>query len=187
MKKLNEKTEEQKYEYGCLMCSVKIPDWNNLVNKLVDPKDIYDNEVKEYGAEINPHCTILYGFHDNVNHEQIMPYLMPSHFIKVEFNNISIFENKEYDVLKFDLESNALTSMNKVIRHYFDYTNDYSDYHPHVTIAYLKKGKGKKYIKKLSKPFTLVPDNYIYSYPSGEKFEFDIHPIEGYTDNIVIK
>mgnify|MGYP003352094323 CR=1 FL=1 len=28
----------------------------------------------------------------------------------------------------------------------FPYTNDYPDYKPHITIAYVKKGLGKKYL-----------------------------------------
>jgi len=155
---------------------------------MIDPADVYNNEENEYGIEIEPHITIMYGFKSNINHEHIMPYLMPSHFIKVEFKDISMFEADEYDVLKFGCESKALDSLHKATKHYFENTWQWPDYNPHATIAYLKKGTAKKYVRKLSKPFTLVPSGYLYSYPSGEKFEFDGPELmPGYTDNIVIK
>jgi len=186
MKKINEKTEQQSYDYGCLMCSFEIPKWDKLIRGLVDENDIYNNKEDEYGFEVAPHCTILYGFAENVNHESLKEYLMPSHHIGILFNDISVFETKEYDVLKFGCTSKALTSMHKATKHYFDNKWEHDGYNPHVTIAYLKPGTGKKYVRELKKEFTLVPTGYIYGYPSGEKVNFDVQPMEGYTDNNVV-
>jgi len=39
--------------------------------------------------------------------------------------------------------------MNKQIAKNFKYSNDYSKYIPHITIAYLLPGTGKKYVKNI--------------------------------------
>lgn len=182
--KLKEPGADRELRYGCLMVNFDIPDWNKYIRNLIKNEDIYD--AAGYSYEDNCHATVLYGIHDGVNHEQIMQYLMPSHFIKVQFDDVSVFEGKEYDVVKFGCSSKALNSLNNTVRHYFEYTSDYPNYHPHVTIGYVKPGRGKKYVKKLPTPFILVPSGYLYSYPTGEKFQFDIEPIEGYEDNIPV-
>lgn len=188
MNKLQEKNENQTYNYGCLMVEFEIPNWEKWVKKLVDPKDVYNNDDNEFGLETEPHTTILYGFKNkNLLYTELMPYLMPSHYIKVKFNNISIFEAEEYDVLKFSCESKALDVLHKTTKHYFENVWEWPNYQPHVTIAYLKKGKSKKYIKDpLSSKFTLVPSGYLYSNSEGEKFQFDVEEIPGANDSNVV-
>jgi hypothetical protein len=63
--------------------------------------------------------------------------------------------------------------MNKMFRD-LPHTNDYPDYHPHATIAYVKAGTGEKYTKDLSKEDALVvkPNKVVYSKASGEKKEY---------------
>jgi hypothetical protein len=48
------------------------------------------------------------------------------------------FENELYDVLKFDVKrEKSLFDCNKDLMK-FPHTTDYPDYHPHLTISYLK-------------------------------------------------
>ena len=55
------------------------------------------------------------------------------------------------------------------------HTTDYPKYHPHMTVAYLKKGMGKKYIEKLdSTKKELKPMYIIYSHPSGKKTKINL-------------
>jgi hypothetical protein len=55
------------------------------------------------------------------------------------------------------------------------HTTDYPDYHPHSTIAYLKKGKGEKYTDKLKGAEYIVnPSKIVYSKPDGNKIEKSI-------------
>ena len=83
--------------------------------------------------------------------------------------NISLFENEEYDVVKMDIKSKDLKKMNKRLRDNFEYTSDYPEYHSHLTLAYVKKGKGKKYTTKINDKIKLIPDKYIYSSPEFKK------------------
>jgi 2'-5' RNA ligase len=64
---------------------------------------------------------------------------------EVKLTNVSIFDNDDYDVLKIEVESDALNKLNQAISDNLDCTDTHPTYNPHVTVAYLKKGRGKKY------------------------------------------
>lgn len=53
--------------------------------------------------------------------------------------------------------------MNTAITKNFKYSNSYNKYIPHLTIAYLKPGTGKKYVKNIKLFYPNVKD-YIYTY-----------------------
>ena len=54
--------------------------------------------------------------------------------------------------------------------------SDYPDYHAHMTIAYLKKGAGKKYCEKMDgHEHNLVPTYAIFSQPDGTKTKIKIN------------
>jgi 2'-5' RNA ligase len=116
-----------------------------------------------------------------------MPYLMPTHYIQVDFINLSIFEADDYDVLKFGCESKALDALHKATKHYFDNNWKWPEYSPHVTIAYVKKGTGKKYVQEpLGQTFKLVPSEYIFSNAEGESFQFDVENVADAGDSKVV-
>ena len=55
------------------------------------------------------------------------------------------------------------------------YTSNFPDYHPHMTIGYLKPGTGKKYTEKLkNQEYELTPIYAVYSKPNGEKEKLKI-------------
>jgi 2'-5' RNA ligase len=54
----------------------------------------------------------------------------------------------------------------------FEYTTDYPDYHPHITIAYLKPGCGKKYAEELKEEKIFEPTKYFYSFPDDRETEY---------------
>jgi len=141
--------DEVKFEYGCIM--LKVPrneEWNNVLES-IDEKDVYEDEDQpgRFGIETDPHVTVLYGTHDNeIEMEDIKETILDREDIDLKMIDISIFENEDYDVLKFGVESEDLMEFNSNLTENYPYTNDY-DYHPHATIAYLKPGTGKKYTK----------------------------------------
>jgi 2'-5' RNA ligase len=52
----------------------------------------------------------------------------------------------------------------------FDVHTDYPDFNPHMTIAYMKKGKAEKYKKEiLDKIDTIKPYGFNYSYSENGK------------------
>ena len=92
----------------------------------------------------------------------------------------SLFENKKYDVLKFDVKysnkgDNLLHRCNKLLKNH-PFTTDFPDYHPHMTIGYIKPGKGYKYVRKIGQiDYKLTPQYAVYSQPDGTKTKIEIN------------
>lgn len=156
------------YDYGCLMVNVDEMGWDGFIKETVDDDDLYI-EGDDYGVETDPHVTVLYGFHDNVDMNKLKEELIPLIELDITSDEISIFENEKYDVLKYDIKSDKLFDLNKIMTENFDYTTDFPDYHPHVTIAYLKSGKGKKYMSKLKEAKEFKAKTYKFTHANGKK------------------
>ena len=107
--------------------------------------------------------------------ENVQKVLSNHQFGTCQISNASLFDNPEYDVLKFDVSGNSLHECNSDLRKY-PYTSNFPDYHPHMTIGYLNKGMGKKYTKLFENhQHTLIPQYAIYSKPNGSKTKFKIN------------
>jgi len=168
---LEEKTKRA-YEYGCVMLYFTFPEIKEIHN-LIDEKDVYiDKEDDSFGLEDEPHTTLLFGLHDGLKTSEVKKILDKYTFDSCKLHNPSLFNNEKYDVLKFDVEGENLHKVNKELKK-FPYTSDYPNYHPHLTIGYLKKGTGKKYVDILKKEklikFFLLPQEARYSKPDGTK------------------
>ena len=149
-------------EYGALLLFLDIPIWNKITS-IINKEDLYDEEG--YGIEPDPHVTILYGFHDEVTAEEVFDLYklnMPLKPIELRIKGINIFETLEFDVVKFDVESDILRKAHDIMKD-LPNTEDFPDYHPHITIAYVKKGEGKKYVKPFEKERTLRGSKLVYS------------------------
>lgn len=178
MSKINEKNEDTTYKYGCLMVKVNLPDLVNISTSILKEEDIFNDKDNSYGIESEPHVTILYGLHNDIDHDKILHLCKILKPINLSLTDISLFEN-EYDVLKFDVESSHLELLNELVKNTFKYTNDYPDYKAHLTIAYLNKGTGKNYInneelKKLLSDNITITDFY-YSTAKGEKYFINVN------------
>jgi 2'-5' RNA ligase len=165
---LNENSKKV-HDYGCVMLYLKVDnkDWNALQD-LINEEDIY--KANEYGREDEVHVTILYGLHEENKDEDIKVALENIEFSKpfIELNTLSLFTNDDFDVIKFDVESEDLLKMNKILSK-FPHTTDYPDYHAHCTVAYVKSGTGKKYLKKFKETLNVKPDIIVYSKVDGSK------------------
>lgn len=160
-----------KYDYGCIMVKFKLPYWNTFINKILDKSDLTKYEQKN--IENEPHCTILYGIHDDELDIKKLKSLLPRiNTINCKVTNIKAFHNIDCDVLKFSIESEELSNINKKVRTEIPYTNSYSDYNAHMTIAYLRPGMSQKYVTTFSEPYTIKPITYKYSYANGDKEYF---------------
>ncbi len=167
------------YDYGCAMVYFDFPTINELHSQ-IDEEDLYTEEGdKTYGLEDEPHATLLYGIHsDEIQDNEIIDKLKETDIGKIILHNASLFENDKYDVLKLDAFNGKLHELNDKLKE-FPFTSDYPDYHPHTTIAYIKKGKGKKYVDKFKgNHFEVFPSKYVYSKPDGSKLEEKIEQLE---------
>lgn len=153
-------------EFGCLMAYLDLPEMSLLQNQISD-FDIRE-DFRDGG---DPHITILYGFHlDQTNHQDIAEdckNLITKPINDIRIVDVSIFENKEYDVLKLAVESETLSELHDYFKKSFPYTNDFPDYNPHITIDYLKPGKGTKYVNSIDlyeiREVEIVCDKIVYS------------------------
>ncbi len=172
---LNENSTS-KYNYGCVMLFFDIPQIFKMQDA-VEPEEWYTQEGdKTYGTEDEFHVTLLYGLHEDVTLNQVKDIINKFTFNKeITLNNVSLFKKDEYEVLKFDAVGDTLTQINSELTK-LPHTNDYPDYHPHMTIGYMKPGMGDQYVKGF-KNIKLVasPSHVVYSMPNGEKHKIKIN------------
>lgn len=159
------------YEYGCLMIYINFPKWRDILNK-IDKRLLFEPSNERYGLETEPHITILYGIHSNVDDDQVKNLF--SNVKKTDFditvNGINCFFNKDYDVLKMDVQSNKLNELNELSKS-LPHTSTYPDYKPHLTMAYLLKGNGNKYINPTFRMKIDNIDKIVYSKTNGDKID----------------
>lgn len=177
--KLTAMEAKTKEGYGALMVNFNLPKWSWFQHKLIDEKDLKSMPYAPGGLSKEPHVTILYGFEDNVTTEDVRSLLVPLKHITVEFQTINIFRTKkeegfpaDVDVLKFEVESQHLRTMNQIMKTLpYHKMPSNEEYNPHMTIAYLQRNTGEKYIRNIT-PFELKPDYYYFSYADGRKEHF---------------
>ena len=162
------------YRYGCVMVYLNIPNWDSIVSH-IDKSDLYKPEERRYGYETDPHVTILFGLYKEVSDEDVFNVfkdIKPTD-ISIDVNGIDIFENDDFDVVKMNVRPGILNSLNKELSK-LPHTTDYPEYKPHITMAYVQKGQGQKYIESdYHYTFSQVK-KIIYSKPNGDKLEITL-------------
>lgn len=109
----------------------------------IDDGDLYENPG--YGREEESHVTVLYGLYTD-SPAVAKEIAHRTEKFTVELSKISLFiDNPAFDVLKVGVRCPELHELNSLFRKKLEYTNRHDEYKPHVTVAYLKKGKGWKY------------------------------------------
>lgn len=165
--------------YACLMLDFEMPKFIKELQKKIKDEDVFLIDDTSYGFEKDSHITILYGLENDVTVSDLKKHLFPLKDYMAILTSITKFENEEYDVLKVDVKCPKAEESNKLIRDNFKTHNKFKDYHAHMTIAYLKKGKGDEYVKDmLDKIETYTPTTFSYSWyeddndPDSKKKEF---------------
>lgn len=171
------KEGEDKFDYGCIMIELNVdPEWWKEIQDDISEDDLKEpTEDRTYGKVDDPHVTVLFGLHDDVDDSEIESRIKNMSLPNVTLKEINFFDNSdEFDVVKFDVESEDLHKMNEMFSE-LPHTNEYP-YKPHATIAYVKKGTGEKYKRTLSDEEAKVikPSKVIYSKPDGSKKEYNI-------------
>lgn len=135
------KEASESYSFGSLQLDI---DGDLRAQILKAAKLLKDEDLAEDGRETNPHCSVLYGLHETASPKS-MPILGMFGPQKLRLGAINIFECPSYDVVKIEVESPSLTQMNWILRRLLPHTSTHKDYNPHITLGYVKKGKGKDY------------------------------------------
>lgn len=169
-------------DYACIMLDYDMPEFIKELQKKIPEDEIYFGESKRdidndiYGLEKESHITIVFGLENDVKYKEIEQYLFPLNEYKTILTNISTFENEKFDVLKVSAKCPKATESNKLINENFKVHSTHKDYNPHMTIAYLKKGKAEKYKKSiLDKIDTIKPYGFNYSYSEDGEDKNEYH------------
>lgn len=132
--------DPETHDYACVYLPLPEPVRSRVLKMgLMIP----DADLAPDGRETNIHSTVLYGLHDN-DPTQVFDIL--SHFkpVRLTLGKVSVFSSGEHDVLKIEVESDAIRRMNNALRN-LPYTSRFRDYKPHCTIGYVKPGLGALY------------------------------------------
>lgn len=165
---ITEKSKDQSYSYGCIMGYFN----TGFKDPKIDKKDLYNNDENEYGLEVEPHVTLLYGLlDDKIEENEIIQLLQLINCPVVSTNQISLFENEKFDVVKWDIISEELKILNNVFSKTFPFKSDFPDYHAHTTIAYCLPGTGSNYKQKFKTPIEKKIDYWVYSKADGKKIK----------------
>jgi 2'-5' RNA ligase len=141
----------------------------------IDDQDVYSNiDHPHIGREDNTHCTVMYNIVDTAP-EQAMKVLAGEPSFTIELGDISIFENEMFDVIKIDVKGDGLDRLYRVAINSLCHNKAYFDFNPHLTIAFVKKYKGKR-----------ILDNIKRSKFAGKKFKVEELCFNKYRSNETI-
>lgn len=151
------------HSYACLL--IDVPDMLSKVimeqGDAIPDKDLADNE-----REKCPHVTVLYGLKDN-DMRDVADTVSNFGPITITLGDTTLFEGlvgreSVYDVVKIDVESGDLHRLQQLVDSRHEAVNKFPDYKPHITVAYVEKGKGKLYTNDMLKgaKFTVTTVRY---------------------------
>lgn len=106
---------------------------------------IPDEDLADDGREEDPHVTVKFGLHTDDSND-VKEAIYGQRPFGIKFGLVSLFENEDADVVKIDIESEGLHELNRHLSERLENTDTHPSYKPHVTVAYLKPGRGGKFV-----------------------------------------
>jgi HK97 family phage portal protein len=109
---------------------------------------VADEDLAEAGRETELHITALFGIHSEDPDEvrRVVAGFGPVH---IRLGQTSCFDGaetgKDYDVVKVDVESEDLHRLHALLAGSLDHAATHPEYHPHVTLCYVRAGLGDRY------------------------------------------
>lgn len=160
--------------YGCLMAKIIESQAKKIIEfgKRIISDEILYTEGSEFGREGTPHVTIKYGFNPDLTELEIRRILKGISPFMLNTKKLSLFDNNpKYDVVKFDVESPILIKIRRACEQ-FPTQDDYPEYHPHLTLAYIEKGSFVPEDNDIK--MSLMVREIYYSPAVGEKSYFKL-------------
>ena len=143
---------------------IKLPE--GVTKKILDfGREIPNEELSEDGRETQPHITLKYGLKTD-DYSLVRECLDGKKGGTAHLGVSSVFENEEFDVVKVSCAGSALHRIHKALNQ-LPHEDSYMIYKPHVTIAYVKKGFGKKYAGEFLIDMDFEFDTVWYKKPEG--------------------
>jgi 2'-5' RNA ligase len=110
----------------------------------INDSEVYGVDGK--GRDGSPHVTLQNGImcDDSSELEKLFAHL-PA--MKASLGPIGVFrqDDKDYDVIHIEVLCDDLHAANAMVSDLLEVNNPHSEYRPHITLAYVKKGSGKRF------------------------------------------
>lgn len=163
-------------KYAFLMVNYETPDYIKDIQRKIKKEDLYIPENPEkgfgYGLEVETHVTVAPCLDNDLDPNKVKPFLFPLKDYNVMLSDVSMFENDEYDVLKCSVICPNLFETNKRISEKFELHTEFTTYKPHITIAYVKKGTCKKFLRQIvTKQVFLKPVEFVWGWFDGDNYK----------------
>lgn len=161
-------------EYAFLMLTYNMPDFIKELQAKIPQEELYvggEGEQDRYGLEKDSHISVLPCLSNNTKLTELIPELPELSTLGTNLVNISVFECDDYDVLKADVVFDSpIKALNEELVKRFKTHSQY-EFHPHMTIAYMQKGKAAQYAQELNEPVYVIPNSYAYSFWAKDKMK----------------
>lgn len=147
---LVKENHKNKYEYSSLLFELPEDLTDSVISWGFDhvPNESLFLDLKDpsFGREDDVHITLIYGIHSD-NLKYVSNLFVNEKPFECKLGNINVFtKSDKFDVLIVSVECEELHRLNRKMRRELEATESYPIYVPHVTICYLKKGEGDKYV-----------------------------------------
>lgn len=162
-------------KYGFLMLDFTTPEFIRRLQGRIKENELYMPKNPEhnwsYGIEGETHVTLAPCLDNDIPVANIRRLLLPIDNYKVMLGDVSMFDCKDYDVLKCRAVCDELYETYDRISAEFEIHSEYKEYNPHVTIAYMKKGCAKKYLEPiLSEQVFLTSVQFSWGHYVGDDY-----------------
>lgn len=166
-----------KYEHSSVQFDMPKSLAENILSwgkKNIKDSDLFTEE-KKYGRENEIHVTVKYGLHTyDIRKVKKIIDGFPSFSIKLGSVSRFVPKNKDYDVVKIEVDSDELSELHRKLGE-LPNSDEHPVYRAHCTIAYVKKGKcselsGNDDLKGKTAKVTKLT----FSSHTGEKSEIEL-------------
>lgn len=171
----NANLNEATYDFSSVQLDIFGDVHDKMMKFDIAEEDLYNEaDTDQYGKEETPHITIRYGLH-TIDNEEVKNVLANSESLSVTFDDVALFENEKFDVVKINIISDDLVKLNKLLADNLEHTNTHAEYKPHATLAYVKPGCGQKYKDRQDfKGMNLVFNKVCFSAKDGNRYYIDL-------------
>jgi len=165
---------EGQYDYGCVMARIDEETSHKILefNQRMIGEDVLYVDEEGLGREDTPHVTVKWGLTESYSKDRMAELLREVRPFMMEIRGIGLFENEQFDVVKFNVDGKELKALNEMFSR-LPNEDSHPVYQPHMTLAYVRKGMGRKFARE-TKRFARVPVNMIEYSDRGVKSHYTL-------------